>query len=151
MKTSFLFFEYHDIFGIIFVRKDIAKKIKQVHFKIRTYQGRPGSERTAERRGGVGQERVLTEQVAEKTNVPRTLQGFEKQARERPYKKQHKTIYKPTGTHQRVVYAILLSSFLSCLSSGRITFLFSLADQTNFFLSMRTLFMQGMFGITFYC
>ena len=109
MKTSFLFFEYHDIFGIIFVRKDIAKKIKQVHFKIRTYQGRPGSGRTAERRGGGGQDWVLTEQVAEKTNAPRTLQGIEKQARERPYKKQHKTICKPIGIHQRVVYAITLS------------------------------------------
>ena len=45
-----------------------------VESETRTYHGRVGSGRPAERPGGVGQDRVPTELFAQKTKVYRTLQ-----------------------------------------------------------------------------
>ena len=47
-----------------------------VEFKTRTYHGRVGTERTAGR-GGVGQDWTPTEQFAQGTSLPRTLQSIE--------------------------------------------------------------------------
>ena len=51
--------------------------------KTRTYLGRVGSGRTAEQRGGVGQDWMPTELFAQETSVPRTLQGIEDTSPER--------------------------------------------------------------------
>ena len=48
-----------------------------VESKTRTYHGRVGSGRAAARRGGVGQDWVLTELFAQETRDPRTFQGIE--------------------------------------------------------------------------
>ena len=50
---------------------------KHVESKTRTYHGRVGSERPAERPGEVGQDWVATELFAQETKVHRTLQGIE--------------------------------------------------------------------------
>ena len=49
-----------------------------VESKTRTYHGRVGTERTARRRDGVGQNWTPTEQFAQETRIPRTLEGIEK-------------------------------------------------------------------------
>ena len=50
--------------------------------KTRTYHWRVGTERTAGRREGVGQDWAPTEQFAQETSVPRTVQGIVKVLRE---------------------------------------------------------------------
>ena len=54
-----------------------------VDSKTRTYHGRVGSERTAGRPGGVGQNRTPTQYSAQETSAPRTLQGFANKSLER--------------------------------------------------------------------
>ena len=54
-----------------------------VESKTRTYHGRVGSERPAERPGGVGQDWVPTELFAQETKVHRSLQGIEETSLQR--------------------------------------------------------------------
>ena len=50
---------------------------KLVEYKTRIYHGRVGSGRTAGRPGGAGQYGTRTEQIAQGTSIPHTLQGIE--------------------------------------------------------------------------
>ena len=56
---------------------------KPVESKTRTYHGRVGSERPAERPGEVGQDWVPTELIAQETKVYHSLQGIEKTSLQR--------------------------------------------------------------------
>ena len=54
-----------------------------VESQTRTYHGRVGSERQAERPGGVGQDWAQTELFAQETKVHRSLQGIEETSLQR--------------------------------------------------------------------
>ena len=66
--------------------------------KTQTYHGRVGSERLAERPGGVGQDWVPTELFAQKAKVTCIFQGVEKKVASMSFQKdeQKKTIFRQT-------------------------------------------------------
>ena len=62
---------------------ETSVNFKPVESKTRTYHGRVGSERPAERPGGVGQDWVPTEVLAQETKVYHTLQKIEEMSLQR--------------------------------------------------------------------
>ena len=62
---------------------EILCKFKLVESKTRTYHGRVGSERPAERSSEVGQDSVPTELFARETKVHRTFRGIEERSLQR--------------------------------------------------------------------